>query len=177
MPTSRTDRAYPRDVAFLRRRPVPAAVRALVLPAGERRVAWALLDDGRPVVATATGLLVPGRPHLLLWRAIERATWDRPRLVVRELADVSETGVLHELTLQDEGGLPELVRQQVTGSVAWATSARLSPSGGVRIVGRRVPEAEALEWQLVFDAGTDPDDPLVRAQAEYALSSARRTIG
>ncbi|MCW2606037.1 MAG: hypothetical protein JWO60_730 [Frankiales bacterium] len=164
-------------MALFRRRPVPEAVSALALPAGERRAAWALLEDGRPVVATARGLLLPEREGLLLWRQVERATWERPLLVVREVAEVSETGVLHELVLQDEGELPELVRQQVTGSVAWATTARLTPSGGVRIVGRRVPEAEELEWQLVFDAGTDLTDPLLRAQAEHALTSARRTIG
>ena len=47
----------------------------------------------------------------------------------------------------------------------------------MRIVGRRVPGAEDLAWQLVFDPGTDPSDPLVRAQAEHALQSARRAIG
>ena len=40
-----------------------------------------------------------------------------------------------------------------------------------------VPGQEPLEWQLVFDQGTDPSDPLVRAQAEGALASARRAIG
>lgn len=162
---------------LFRRRPVPEAVKALALPEGERRAAWALLEDGRPLVATANGLVVPGRDALLLWREVERATWERPRLVVREVAEVSETGVLHELVLQDAGDLPEVVRQQVTSSVAWATSARLVPEGGVRIVGRRVTGAEDLAWQLVFDQGTDVADPLVRAQAEHALKAARRTIG
>ena len=98
-------------------------------------------------------------------------------LRVREVAEVAGSGPEHVLELADEGDLPEVVRDRVTGSVAWATTARLDPDGGVRIVGRRVPDAEVLEWQLVFDEGTDPDDPLVRAQAEHALTQARRTIG
>lgn len=161
---------------FPRRRSVPEAVQALALPPGDRRVAWALTAAGLPVVATTSGLLVPGRP-LLLWRQVEKAVWARPVLRVREVAEVAGSGTEHVLELTDEGDLPEVVRDRVTGSVAWATTARLSPDGGVRIVGRRVPDAEDLEWQLVFDEGTDPDDPLVRAQAEHALKAARRAIG
>jgi hypothetical protein len=161
---------------FRRRRPLPDVVAALALPRGERRLAWAVTGDGAPVVAVDSGLLLPGR-ELLAWRAVEKAVWQRPELRVREVAEVAETGPEHVLRLTDEGDLPEVVRDRVTGSVAWATTARLSPSGGVRIVGRRVPGGEQLEWQLVFDAGTDPSDPLVRAQAEHALQGARRAIG
>lgn len=158
------------------RRTVPDVVKAVELPGGERRLDWALTDDGRPVVATTEGLRLPGR-GLVLWRDVERAGWERPLLTVREVAEVTETGTLTELVLADEGDLPRVVRDRVTGSVAWATTARLSPSGGVRIVGRRVPDAEDLHWQLVFDQGVDPSDPLVRAQAEGALAAARRAIG
>ena len=161
---------------FPRRRAVPDAVKALALPPGDRRVAWALTAAGEPVVATTSGLLLPGQP-LLLWRRVEKAVWARPVLRVREVAEVAETGAEHVLELVDEGDLAEVVRDRVTSSVAWATPARIMPEGGVRVVGRRVPDAEDLEWQLVFDPGTDLDDPLVRAQAEHALSSARRAIG
>lgn len=161
---------------LFRRRPVPDAVKALVLPPGERRVAWALTGAGEPVVAVGGGLLLPGR-ELLLWREVEKAVWARPVLRVLEVAEVAGTGREHVLELEGDGDLPEVVRDRVTTSVAWATTARLSPDGGVRIVGRRVPGAEDLDWQLVFDPGTDPSDPLVRAQAEHALQSARRAIG
>jgi len=53
----------------------------------------------------------------------------------------------------------------------------LTPSGGVRLVGRRRPGQELLDWQLVHDIGTDPDDPQVRAQGEALVQDARRTIG
>lgn len=161
---------------FPRRRAVPEAVTALALPPGDRRLAFALTAGGEPVVATTSGLLLPGRP-LLLWRRVEKAVWARPVLRVREVAEIAGTGPEHVLDLVDEGDLAEVVRDRVTSSVAWATTARILPEGGVRVVGRRVPDAEDLEWQLVFDPGTDPGDPLVRAQAEHALSSARRAIG
>ena len=37
--------------------------------------------------------------------------------------------------------------------------------GGVRVVGRRNPDREVFDWQLVFDQGTDVDDPRVRADS------------
>lgn len=149
----------------------------MALPAGERRAAWALTAAGEPVVATGSGLLLPRREGLLLWREVEKAAWERPRLSVREVAEVEESGRLHVFELQDEAGLAELVRDRVTASVAWSTVARLTPGGSVRIVGRRVPGAEELAWQLVYAPGTDLGDPLVRAQAEHALRGARTTVG
>jgi hypothetical protein len=65
----------------------------------------------------------------------------------------------------------------VSGSVGWSSHYRLRPRGGVRVVGRRRPGQDLLDWQLVYDAGTDLDDPLVRAQADELLLSARRTVG
>ena len=161
---------------LLRRRPVPPAVKEVALPPGERRVAWALTADGRPVVATERALLLPGGVHLP-WQQVERAGWQRPRLTVVEVAEVEGSGPRHVLELADEGGLPEIVRTRVTASVAWSSHTRLAPTGGVRVVGRRQPDLDALHWQLVYDRGTDPGDPLVRAQAEELLEEARRTLG
>ena len=161
---------------LLRRRPVPPAVKALDLPPGERRLAWALTEQGDPVVATDAVLLLPGRDPLP-WAQVERAGWQRPRLTVLEVAEVEGTGVRSVLDLVDEADLPEIIRTRVTASVAWSTHSRLSPAGGVRVVGRRLPGEETLHWQLVYDRGTDLQDPLVRAQAEELLHGARRTIG
>lgn len=159
-----------------RRRRVPDAVASVELLPGERRSAWALTPDGEPVVATEAALLLPGGVRLE-WRRVERAAWQPPRLTVLEVADVEGTGARHTHELSDEGDLPAVVHSRVTASVAWTDHARLSPAGGVRVVGRRVPDAELLEWQLVYDVGTDREDPLVRAQAEQLVAQARRSIG
>ncbi len=161
---------------FLRRRPVPPAVKAVALPPGERRLAWALTAAGEPVLATDEALVL-GDGTRLPWHVVERASWQRPRLTVLEVETVEGTGARHVLELEDGGDLPEVVRARVTASVAWSSHARLSPRGGVRIVGRRRPGQELLDWQLVYDPGTDLADPLVRAQAEELLEGARRTIG
>ena len=148
----------------------------MVLPPGERRVAWATTTSGEPVVATDRGLLLPDGAQLP-WEAVERASWQRPQLTVFEVAEVAGTGPRHVLQLTDDGDLPEVVHTRVTASVAWSDHSKLVPSGGVRVVGRRQPDRDALLWQLVYDADTDLDDPLVRAQAEQRLDAARRTIG
>jgi len=144
---------------FPRRRPVPATVKALRLPPGERRTTWGLTVDGEE------------------WSQVERANWQPPRLTVLEVAEVAGAGPRHVLDLDDVGDLPQVVRAQVTGSVAWSSHEKLTPAGGVRVVGRRVAGERTLRWQLVFDAGTDRHDPLVRAQADDLLEGARRSIG
>jgi hypothetical protein len=160
---------------FSRRR-VPESVHAVVLDERERRVAWALTEDGEPVVATDLGLRAPGEPRLD-WADIERAGWKRPVLTVLQMHERQGQGRSVELVLSDEGDLPDVVRTRVTASVAWSSYSRLHPAGGVRVVGRRRPGKDDLEWQLSYDPQTDLTDPTVRLQAERLLDGARRTIG
>jgi hypothetical protein len=163
---------------LFRRATVPDAVKAVPLPPGERRIAWALTTQGQPVVASSRGLYLPGVPPLP-WDGIERVHWDQPLLSVLELTERAGSGQRHhvELDLAHDTDLPETVRTRVTASVAWSTHVKLQPAGGVRVVGRRRPGMEVLDWQLVFDADTDPEAPGLRAQAEEHLAAARRTIG
>jgi len=157
-------------------RRVPPAVAGVALEPGERRAAWGLTPGGEPVVATDRGLLLP-RSDRLDWSDIERASWARPLLTVARVARIAGTGERWSVQLEEEGSLPDVVRTSVTGSVGWSTHYRLRPAGGVRVVGRRRRGQDALDWQLVYDPGTDPDDPQVQAQAEELLLVARRTIG
>ena len=157
-------------------RRVPPAVAAVALDPGERRLAWGLTPGGEPVIATTVGLRLPGVDRLD-WPDIERASWSRPVLTVLRVATVEGTGERRSVQLEQEGELPDAVRTSVTGSVGWSSHYRLRPSGGVRVVGRRRPGQDLLEWQLVYDAGTRYDDPAVVAQAEELLTGARRTIG
>lgn len=163
---------------LLRRQGIPEVVRAVALPAGERRVAWALTPAGEPVVAGTHSLHLPTGP-VLGWAQIERASWLRPRLTVVELTERVGSGRVHEVTLdlERETTLPETVRARVSASVAWTAHLRLQPTGGVRVVAHRGPGGDQLDWQLVFDRDTDPADPELRAQALAHLEAARRTVG
>ena len=158
------------------RRRVPEVVAAVRLDPGERRSAWGLTTGGEAVVATDLGLRLPGAPRLD-WHDVEKATWARPVLTVVRVAEIAGSGERSTVQLEQEGLLPDAVRSAVTGSVGWSSHYRLRPRGGVRVVGRRKPGQDLLDWQLVYDAGTDPEDPLVRTQAEELLLTARRTVG
>jgi hypothetical protein len=165
-------------MALFRRTAVPAVAKAVALGPGERRIAWALTPDGQPVVATARALYLPD-DTTLAWDEVERAHWEKPVLWVIELTEREGSGRRHEveLDLDHDTDLPEAVRTRVSASYAWSSHVKLQPTGGVRIVGRRRAGLEVLDWQLVFDRGTDADDPALRAQAEEHLAAARRTIG
>jgi hypothetical protein len=133
--------------------------------------------DVLPVVITERGLVLPGRERID-WADVERAGWQRPVLTVVESAEVAGTGRTTTVTLaDDDGGVPDLVHAGVSSSVAWTTHVRLAPSGGARVAGRRRHGQELLDWQVVYDPGTDAADPQVRAQAEQAVLRARRAIG
>lgn len=162
---------------LLPRRPrLPEAVGAVALLPGERRLAYGLTPAGEAVVATDLALHLPASGRVE-WADIEKATWRRPQLTVIRVAPVEGTGHREALQLVDDDRLADIVRSQVTASVGWSDHVRLAPAGGVRVVGRRRPGRELLDWQLVYDAGTDPDDPGLRQQAEAVVARARRTIG
>ena len=159
---------------FGRRR--PEVVSAVRLEPGERRTAWGLTPGGEPVVATDRGLRLPGTSRID-WHDVEKATWARPVLAVVRVAATAGAGERYTVQLEQEGTIPDAVRSAVTGSVGWSSHYRLRPRGGVRVVGRRRPGQDLLDWQLVYDPDTDQDDPLVRTQAEELLLAARRTVG
>ena len=161
---------------LLGRPQLPDAVRAVPLEPGERRLGWGVTTRGDVVLATSLGLRLPGAERLD-WADVERATWRRPVLAVVRVSAVDGSGPRWELELEREEDLADAVRAQVTASVGWSDHVRLRPSGGVRLVGRRRPGQDLLDWQMVFDAGTDPDDPALRAQAEAVLLDVRRRIG
>ena len=152
---------------------MPEAVRALA--PGERRLGWAVTESGEVLVATPTGLHQTDR--VLTWTQIAHVTWQPPALTLSEVAEVDGSGPVHRFLLSDDAGLAQVVRAQVTSSVAWSDVRRLQPKGKVRIVGRRQPGRDDLLWQTVWLEGTDPDDPLLRAQVEALVADLRATLG
>jgi hypothetical protein len=154
---------------FFSRRP-PRRVRAM-LARDERALAWSAAGPSDFVVATNLGLWLPGRAERLGWHRIHKATWDSPRLTVIPSRPVEQgegyavmaDDAAIDVVLSDPGDVPVRVRERVTRSVAYTSHHPLEPSGGVRVVGRRVPGADGLAWHVRYDDGTDPQDPQVRA--------------
>lgn len=149
----------------------------------ERVVSWARSAGGAAVVATQLGLWLPEPEGLrrVSWHLIDRAVWRAGTLTVVTAVDTGG-GVLAEqpprsVALADPRDLPPTVRTRVERSIAYTRHHRLQPTGGVRVVGRRVPGRDGLSWQLVFDRDTDPADPLLRMQADQFVATARADTG
>jgi hypothetical protein len=163
------------------RRPPAEAVQPL--DRDERVVSWARSDSGAPVVATQRGLWLPGPggPRRIPWHLVDKAVWRDGTLTVIAAVDTGD-GVLAEqppasVRLAEPRDLPPTVRARVERSIGYTRYHRLQPTGGVRVVGRRVPGRDGLSWQVVFDPGSDPDDPLLRIQAERLVAQARAETG
>jgi hypothetical protein len=150
---------------------VPPQVKAV----RDRRLAWGLTDDGIPLVAAPECLWIG--EEQLPWTSVEKATWKPDVLTISEVAEVEGTGRTRSWVLAQEHRLAELVHTQVTASVRWSDVRKLSPAGKVRFVGRRVPGEDLLLWQVVWEPGTDPSDPFLRAQVERTLDGLKKTIG
>jgi len=151
----------------------PPEVKALAPT--ERRLAWAVTVEGTPIVATPIALYAG--EQRIPWTQVERAGWEPPVLTVREVAEVEGTGARHEWELAEQKDLAGVVRTQVTSSIGWSDRRRLSSSGALRVVGRRVPGEDALLWQVVYLEGADPEDPSNRAEAEELVAGLRATLG
>lgn len=160
----------------LTRRP-PAPVRdKLTLHRGERILATAPTRGGSYVVATSTALHLPtvsGDFLRLPWERVDQAAWKDGWLHVHETSGGPE----HHIRLTEPGSVPETVRERVTATVVVSHNARLPGGGTVRIAGRRPTDGGDVRWTFVFEAGTDPDDPGLRAQAEQLLEALRRQTG
>lgn len=153
------------------RRSVPEAVRAVP----DRRLAWAVTEQGVALVASPACLHVGDEQ--IPWAAVEKVGWADPTLRLTEMAEVEGAGRVHLWELAEDHHLARTVRERVTASVAWSDLRALQPDGKVRLVGRRVPGEELLTWQVVWQRGTDPADPFLRAQVEAHLDGLRKSIG
>jgi hypothetical protein len=147
----------------------------LELARGERVLAVARTADGAAVAATDVALHFPlpaGDDARVPWERIDHAGWREGLLHVRETG-----GTTHRLRLAEPDAVPEAVQERVTATVVVSTHVRFPNAGGVRIVGRRAPRSETVNWTFVFDSGLDPADPGLRAKAEQALEDLRRQTG
>ncbi|MCU1587321.1 MAG: hypothetical protein JWN31_814, partial [Frankiales bacterium] len=113
----------------------------------------------------------------LPWWRVEKATWQPPVLTVVEVADVEGAGAQRTWSLADDARLAETVRACVTSSVGWSDYRKLGAAERVRLVGRRLPGRDALEWQTVWSSTAAAADPALRAQASRWIEELRGSIG
>jgi hypothetical protein len=169
-------------VSLFRRRPRLPAERRPPLDRDERILTWAAVGDDGAVVATNRGLWLPGGKRLG-WHEIHKAAWSGRELRITP-AEVAQSrdgyavlvdGPVVSFLLLEPGDLPDQVRARVTRSVAYTTHHPM-PTGGVRVVGRRVSGQNGLSWAVRYDAGTPVDLPAVIELTDQLVTSARSTL-
>jgi hypothetical protein len=121
-------------------------------------------------VATAEHLYLPLREPLS-WDEVIRAAWDEPVLEL-QLAEGP-----YRLLIERPGNIPQVVNERVKASVVVQHHVPLRGERGVRIVARRRPGTTDVTWRVTFDAGLDPHDPQLRAEADHALQELRASLG
>jgi hypothetical protein len=158
---------------FRRGRP-PAEALARVDP-DERVTAWGRTAAGEVLVATPRGLWLD-ESQRIGWHEIHKARWDDGVLTlivgVEVAPGVREDAPPRQFTVAEPLALPAEVRTRVTRSVAYSTHHRLG-SGGVRLIARRVPGRDGLEWAVRYDPGTAPG-PAEEQQVAELLAAARQ---
>lgn len=159
----------------LLRRP-PAEVRNVV-PSGERVLAWGRVTPAGVAVATDAALYLSiGDTVRLAWDLVTKATFSEAAvLVVEGRPEPNARDRAWRVVLEEPGALPTVVYERVTSSVVVSERVALRGELGARIVARRA--GEGLRWTVTFDAGLDPRDPVLRAEADEALAELRATLG
>lgn len=144
--------------------------------APERIIAWGRDFGGEPVVVTTVALYVPtaAAHQRLPFELIANAGWAEETLVVTMVGPRSRR---YRARLSEPGQVPVAVRERVTASIALSEHVTLAAGAGARITARRVPGADELTWNVVFDPGLDPSDPVLRGLAEAAIGELRASTG
>jgi hypothetical protein len=163
---------FPRRAAHL-----PDDARAaLELARGERVLSAARRRDGEWVAATDQGLVGVG--WRAAWSAATHAQWydDASTLAVAWLDD---DGGRQErsLVLDEPGLLPETVHERVTATILLSQHLPVDGRRGVRVVARRQPGSDEVQWQVVPDAGIDPGDPQVSARVARLMRGMATELG
>jgi hypothetical protein len=162
---------------FGRKRRIPSESRP-ALARDERVLSWAPAEPAGAVVVTDRGVWLPGHERLG-WHQIHKATWANSRLTVIPSTQVGEGqgyAVMADdaplvVSLSRPDDVPSDVRTRVTRSVAFTAHFPL-PSGGVRVVARRIPGRNGVDWHVRYDEGTDRDDPEVVAATVEIVAEA-----
>lgn len=148
---------------------------------GERVLSHARAGEDTWLLGTVRALVIIDDRAVtrLPWEQVENADWDREteRLRVREVGEWGQERPVHTLSLADPGSILELLRERVSASVVLQQRVPVEGKRGFLVIARRSPAGGEISWMHEYDAGIDPDDPLVRLASEQALVQAHRDLG
>jgi hypothetical protein len=142
----------------------------------ERVLSAARLRDGGWLAATDQGLV--GAGWRAPWSAATHAQWydDAATLQVAWL-DAAGERQDQSLVLDEPGMLPETVHERVTATILLSRHLPVRGRDGVRVVARRQPGSDEVEWQVVADPGVDAGDPQVGTMVREGIRAMSADLG
>jgi hypothetical protein len=162
-----------------RRRPMPAeAASALGLGGSDRVLAWSLLAGGGAAAATVEGLrIVTPRGKLIArdWVDVDHAAWDQDSAMLAVWWVGSRQTTPLEI-VDDEGRLPEVVRERVQASVVLSSDVPLPGGVSGKVALRRAPDG-SLVTQKLLPPGVRGDAAGVAQRLERAAAELRSEAG
>ncbi|CAB4852419.1 unannotated protein [freshwater metagenome] len=132
------------------------------------------------MIATEQALVLPAgsAPERLAWDLVLRASWEPDSVEVISQDVAGGRPLSRRIAVEsDPGVLPHVVRERVMASIVVQHHVALDGERGARMVARREAGSTDLRWSVVFDAGLDPADPVLRARADEALAEVRASLG
>ena len=154
------------------------AAEALGLGGSDRVLAWSLLAGGGAAAATVDGLrIVTPRGKLIAreWIDVDHAAWDQESAMLAVWWVGSRQTTPLEI-VDDEGRLPEVVRERVQSSVVLSTDVALPGGRTGKVALRRGPDGR-LVTQNVLPPGVKVDAPGVAQRLDRAAAELRSEAG
>lgn len=151
------------------------------VPRNERVISWGVGDGGDPdgsyVIATDQALYEQRTHSRVPWQDVIKGTWEQPDFVIDFQGDSGPRRL--RIRLEDPRDLPAAVRDRVTDTVVISEYRELTEGAGAHFVARRSPGGglDGIGWSVVFDAGLDPGDPVLRSKADQVLAELRASLG
>ena len=165
----------------------PADLRSrLAIPGSEKLLAWGSgpmtlageSDVARGyLAATDQALYVEGTGDRQTWDRISRASWEDPLLEVTLEDEAGRVSGQLRLEVDQSGDLPAAIHDRVTASVVISEMVDLGEGVRARMAARRANDQAPIRWTVVFESGSDPQDPQLQARARAALSDLRSSLG
>lgn len=157
---------------------MPADVAQALGVAGERVLAWSALAGGGAAAATVDGLRIVTPRGVLVsrpWLEVDHAAWDQDSRMLAVWWVGSRQTTPLEL-LDEEGRLPEVIRERVQSSVLLSSTVALPGGRTARVVLRKGPGG-ALVTQHLLPPGTRADAPDVAPVLARAEAALRAEVG
>jgi hypothetical protein len=141
-------------------------------------LAWSLLAGGGAAAATVDGLRIVTPQGKLIdreWLEVDHAAWDQESTMLAVWWVGSRQTTPLEI-IDDEGRLPEVVRERVQASVVLSADVPLPGGRTGRVALRRGPDGR-LVTQNLLPPGVRPDAPGVAQRLERAAAELRSEAG